>query len=47
MKFSYFIFDQGLMDIRLFGGNFMWSNNQDPPPWSRIDKFLVSPYWEA
>lgn len=58
MKFSDFIFDQGLIDIhlifyqglidiRLVGSNFTWSNNQDPPSWSRIDKFLSSPYWEA
>lgn len=35
------------MDIPLASGNFTWSNNQDPPSWSKIDKFLFSPYWKA
>jgi endonuclease/exonuclease/phosphatase family metal-dependent hydrolase len=24
-----------------------WSISNDPPMWSRIDRFLVSPGWEA
>jgi hypothetical protein len=35
------------MDIPLVRRTFMWLNNQDPPSWSRIDRFLVSPNWEA
>jgi hypothetical protein len=29
------------------GGTFTWSNNQEYPYWSRIDRFLVSSEWEA
>jgi hypothetical protein len=42
LDFSEFIFDQGLMDIPLVGGNFTWSNNRDLQSWSRIDRFLLS-----
>jgi hypothetical protein len=47
MKFYDFIFEQGLMDLPLVRGTFMWSNNRDSPAQSRIDRFLVSPEWEA
>jgi hypothetical protein len=47
MEFSDFIFEQGLMDLPLVGGLFAWSNNQESPSWSRLDKFLVSPDWEV
>lgn len=47
LEFSEFIFEQDLMDIPLVGGIFTWSNNRDPPAWSRIDKFLLSLDWEA
>jgi hypothetical protein len=46
VEFSEFIFEQGLMDIPLVRGGFMWSNNQDVEAWSRIDKFLLSMEWE-
>jgi endonuclease/exonuclease/phosphatase family metal-dependent hydrolase len=46
-EFSYFIFYQSLMDLPVVGGTFTWSNNQEYPYWSRIDRFLVSSEWEA
>jgi hypothetical protein len=42
-EFSRFIFDHGLMDIPLRGGQFTWSNGTS---WSRIDRFLLSSGWE-
>jgi hypothetical protein len=44
IEFSEFISEQGLMNLSLAGGSFMWSNNSS---WSRLDKFLVSLDWEA
>lgn len=44
-EFSDFVFEQGLVDIPLQGGNFAWSSNWASPSWSRIDKFLFSPEW--
>jgi hypothetical protein len=35
------------MDLPLARGSFTWSNNHDISSWSRIDRFLVSPYWEV
>ncbi|KAG6639907.1 hypothetical protein CIPAW_10G134600 [Carya illinoinensis] len=43
-EFSEFVFDLDLMDLPLLGGEFTWSNGQG---WSRLDRFLVSPSWEA
>uniref|UniRef100_A0A2N9I574 Reverse transcriptase domain-containing protein n=1 Tax=Fagus sylvatica TaxID=28930 RepID=A0A2N9I574_FAGSY len=45
-KFSEFIFELGLVDLPLLEGQFTWSNNQDLPAKSRIDRFLVSNDWE-
>jgi hypothetical protein len=42
--FSDFILKHGLMDLPLIGGSFTWSNLSSR---SRIDRFLVSPVWEA
>ena len=47
MEFFEFISEQGLMDLPLAGGSFTWSISLDPPLWSRIDQFLVSPELEA
>jgi hypothetical protein len=47
MEFSDFISEQGLMDLPLAGGPFAWSNNQENPSWSRLDRFLVSPDWDV
>ena len=41
--FAEFTVKQGLMDLSLFGGVSMWSNNLS---WSRLDWFLVSPKWD-
>jgi hypothetical protein len=43
-EFSDFIFERGLMDLPLTGGLCTWSNSRSC---SRIDRFLVSPDWEA
>jgi exonuclease III len=43
-EFSDFIFERGLMDLLLTGGLCTWSNTRS---WSRIDRFLISPDWEA
>jgi hypothetical protein len=45
--FSDFIFDQGLLDLPLAGGTCTWSLRPDPLVWSRINRFLISPEWEA
>lgn len=47
LEFSDFIFEQGLMDLPLAGGSFTWSNNQEIPIWSRLDRFLISPEWDV
>jgi hypothetical protein len=36
--------EQGLMDLPLSRGPSTWSNNSS---WSRLNRFLVSPNWEA
>ncbi|XP_041009220.1 uncharacterized protein LOC121253280 [Juglans microcarpa x Juglans regia] len=47
VDFSTFIFEHDLLDIPLAGGSFTWSSNRELPSWSRIDRYLVSPEWEA
>jgi hypothetical protein len=42
-EFSRFIFDHGLTDIPLMGGQFTWSNGSS---WSRIDRFRLPSGWE-
>uniref|UniRef100_A0A2N9IY01 Reverse transcriptase domain-containing protein n=1 Tax=Fagus sylvatica TaxID=28930 RepID=A0A2N9IY01_FAGSY len=44
--FFEFIFELGLVDLPLMEGQFTWSNNQDLPAKSCIDRFLVSTDWE-
>jgi endonuclease/exonuclease/phosphatase family metal-dependent hydrolase len=43
VAFADFTAEQGLMDLPLLGGVFLWSNNLS---WSRLDHFLVSSEWE-
>jgi hypothetical protein len=47
LEFPKFIFEHGLMDLPLVGSSFTWFDNRDPLVWSRIDRFLLSPDWEA
>jgi hypothetical protein len=47
MEFFDFISDQCLMDLPLGGGAYTWPISCDLPVWSRIDRFLISPEWEA
>ena len=35
-----------MIDLPLLDGQFTWSNNQDPPSKSQLDRFLVSTDWE-
>jgi hypothetical protein len=45
-EFSDFISDNGLIDIPLSGGNYIWSNNRETVSMSRIDRFLYTADWE-
>jgi hypothetical protein len=45
-EFSDFISEQDLMDLPLVGV-FARSISHDPLMWSRINRFLVCPEWEA
>ncbi|OVA05852.1 hypothetical protein BVC80_315g2 [Macleaya cordata] len=40
-----FIDDWELVDIPLCGANFTWSNGQEVPTRSRIDRFLLNKRW--
>ncbi|XP_041017909.1 uncharacterized protein LOC121260128 [Juglans microcarpa x Juglans regia] len=42
--FSALIFELDLVDLPLAGGDFTWSNGR---AWSRLDRFIISPSWEA
>ncbi|KAG6625769.1 hypothetical protein CIPAW_15G001500 [Carya illinoinensis] len=44
---SNFICEEDLLDIPLAGGSFPWSSNRAHPSWSTINRFLISPEWEA
>ena len=43
--FSDWINRHALMDPNLSGASYTWSNHQDPPVMSRLDRFLVSTDW--
>jgi hypothetical protein len=44
MEFSDFISEHGILNLPFARGSFTSSNSTS---WSRIDRFLVSPDWEA
>ena len=44
-SFSDWINSHSLVDLRLGGAFFTWSNHQSPPSISRLDIFLVLPKW--
>ena len=39
MEFANLIFYQGLLDLPLVGDSITWLISQEPPMWSRIDRF--------
>ncbi|KAL4383150.1 hypothetical protein GQ457_15G021490 [Hibiscus cannabinus] len=43
-SFSDFIDELSLIDLPLQGGCFTWSNFRDKPSFSRLDRFLLSPF---
>ena len=45
-EFSNFISEQGLIDILLQGGSFIWSNSREVASKARLDRFLFFAYWE-
>ena len=45
-EFSNFISEQGLIDISLQGGSFIWSNSCEVASKARLDRFLFSADWE-
>lgn len=44
--FNSFIHSQGLWDSPLLNASFTWTNSQDSPTMSRLDRFLISNCWE-
>jgi len=45
-SFKVVIDDLGLKEIRLNGRRFIWSNEQDTPTLTRIDRIFYTPEWE-
>ena len=43
--FSDWINRHGLLDLQLNGASFTWSNHQNPPIMSPMDRFLISGDW--
>ncbi|KAG6730543.1 hypothetical protein I3842_01G085700 [Carya illinoinensis] len=43
--FSSLIFELNLVDLPLAGGDYIWPSNERA--WSKLDRFIVSPSWEA
>lgn len=41
-----FIHNHYMCDSPLTNGRFTWSNGQNPPIMSHLDRFMVSPCWE-
>lgn len=44
--FNSIIDSEELIDIRMTGGNFIWSNNQEIPTLEKLDRCLISKDWE-
>ena len=47
VRFSSFVERCSLIDLDLVGAQFTFSNGHSVPSMSRIDRFLISPEWEA
>ncbi|XP_026396833.1 uncharacterized protein LOC113291524 [Papaver somniferum] len=45
-NFNKFMSDFDLVDLPLCGAKYTWSNYQDPPTFSRIDRFLLNSKWD-
>ena len=43
--FSDWIHQHDLIDLPLSGAKFTWTNNQQDPMMSQLDRFVVSPDW--
>ncbi|XP_026395851.1 uncharacterized protein LOC113290463 [Papaver somniferum] len=45
-NFNQFMSDFNLVDLPLCGAKYTWSNFQDPPTCTRIDRFLLNSKWD-
>lgn len=45
LSFSDWINSHSLLDLQLCGASYTWSNHQDPPIMSRLDRFLIANDW--
>lgn len=45
MGISQLVHSRGLINLHLYGQRYTWSNKRDQPPFSRLDRFLVSNSW--
>lgn len=45
-NFNKFMSDFNLVDLPLCGAKYTWSNYQDPPTCTRIDRFLLNSKWD-
>lgn len=47
LAFNNTIEDLDLFDVPLVGKKFTWSNKRPQPTFSRLDRVLISPYWNS